>query len=130
MTIEFKSVLLAVLIPLAMVSFQGLLLMRKVGLMALIGNRENFPPLGGWHGRFLRAHANQVENLPLFGLVVLVAHAAGVSNPVTQTAAMIFVLSRFLHAVFYVAGVTWLRSGVFYLGALCVYAIMLQLVRF
>lgn len=130
MTVELKAVLLAALIPLTMVTFQGLLLMRKVGLMTLIGNRDNFPPLGGWHGRFLRAHANQVENLPVFGLVALVAHAAGVSNQVTQTAAILYLLMRLLHAAFYIAGITWLRSTVFYLGTLCVYAILLQLIRF
>jgi uncharacterized MAPEG superfamily protein len=127
MTIELKMLLLAVLIPLSMVSIQGLLLMRELGLKTLIGNRENFTPPAGWQGRYLRAHANQLENLLLFGLMVLVAHAAGVSNRMTQVAAEIFVAMRLLHVIFYVAGITWPRTATFYTGLLCVFAILWQL---
>src|SRR2546426_9506669 len=49
----------------------------KVGLMALVGNREGMPVLTGWGGRATRAHRNMLENLVLFAALVLVAGTAG-----------------------------------------------------
>lgn len=128
MTIELRMLLLAVLIPLLLVSIQGLVLMQKIGLGPLIGNRDNFSALDGWRGRLIRAHANQLENLALFGPAVLIAHAAHVSNPVTRTAAVVFVAVRALHAVTYIAGITWIRTAAFYLGIVAVYAVLSQLI--
>lgn len=127
MTVELKMLLLAVLIPLLMVTAQGTLLVLKMGMPAVLGNREQFSVPQGWQARWVRAHANQLENLVLFGLVVLVAHAAGVSNPVTRGAAEVFVAARLLHALSYVAGILYIRTAAFYLGLLCVYAIVAQL---
>jgi len=44
----------------------------KVGLMALVGNREGLPEITGWGGRASRAHYNMLENLVLFASLVLV----------------------------------------------------------
>src|SRR3989442_14448386 len=52
----------------------------KVGLMALVGNREGMPVLTGWGGRATRAHRNMLENLVLFAALVLVAVTAGETN--------------------------------------------------
>ena len=127
MTVELKMLLLAVLIPLVMVSAQGTLLVLKVGMAKVLGNREDFSVPQGWQARWVRAHGNQLENLVLFGLVVLVAHAAGVSNTVTRAAAEMFVVARLLHALTYVAGILYVRTAAFYLGLLCIYAIVAQL---
>ena len=127
MTIELKMLLLALLIPLLMVTAQGTLLVLKMGMSPVLGNREQFSVPQGWQARWVRAHANQLENLVLFGLVVLVAHAAAVSNPVTRGAAEIFVAARLLHALSYIAGILYLRTAAFYVGLLCIYAIAAQL---
>lgn len=127
MTVELKMLLLAVLIPLVMVSAQGTLLVLKMGMPSVLGNRDNFAVPQGWQARWVRAHGNQLENLLLFGLVVLVAHAAGVSNHVTQLAAELFVAARLLHALSYVAGILYVRTAAFYAGLLCIYAIVAQL---
>ena len=127
MTTELKMLVLAVLIPLLMVTVQGTILTFKVGVSPLIGNREQFPALQGWAGRLLRAHANQLENLVLFGLIVGVAHAAQVSNNVTRIAAEAFVAARLVHAISYVAGILYIRTVAFYAGVACIWAIAIQL---
>jgi uncharacterized MAPEG superfamily protein len=53
---------------------------------------------------------NHVEGLALFAPLVLVADAAGVSNPWTQGAALFYLVMRLLHAGFYAGGITPLRS--------------------
>ena len=127
MTIELKMLLLATLIPLVLVTAQGTLLMGATGLAPLLGNRDQFQPPTGWRGRWLRAHGNQLENLILFGLVVLVAHAAGVSTPVTRVAAEVFVAARLVHALTYIGGVLYIRTAAFYIGLVAIYALISQL---
>src|SRR2546430_6533996 len=56
----------------------------KVGLMALVGNREGMPEITGWGGRASRAHYNMLENLALFASLVLVAVAAGQTQHKTR----------------------------------------------
>jgi uncharacterized MAPEG superfamily protein len=46
--------------------------------------------------RIMRAHGNCIENLPVFGAVVLVGHASGYSNPIFDKLAMVYVLARVL----------------------------------
>jgi uncharacterized MAPEG superfamily protein len=84
-----------------------------VGLPKLAGNREPEPEVGGWAGRAQRAHRNMLENLVLFAILVLVAHAAGISDGVTRLGAALYFWGRVAHAVMYVAGIPWLRTAAF-----------------
>ncbi|MEA3065391.1 MAG: hypothetical protein QOJ27_1843 [Sphingomonadales bacterium] len=83
----------------------------QLGLPALAGNREDLPPVTGWAGRARRAHLNMLENLVVFAIVVLVAHAAGKANAMTALGAALFFWARLAYAVLYVAGVPWLRTA-------------------
>ena len=83
----------------------------QVGLPALAGNREDLPAITGWAGRARRAHANMLENLVVFAIVVLVAHVAGKANATTALGAALFFWARLAYAVIYVAGVPWLRTA-------------------
>ena len=56
------------------------------GLMDAVGYPENPKPQSPWARRLMAAHANAVENLVVFGALVLAAHAAGVSNSATVLA--------------------------------------------
>ena len=51
-----------------------------------------------------RAHLNAVENLGPFAAVVVVAHFAGLSSPVTQACAAIYFYARLVHAVVHISG--------------------------
>ena len=83
----------------------------QVGLPALAGNREDLPPITGWAGRARRAHANMLENLVVFAIVVLVAQVAGKANATTALGAALFFWARVAYAIIYVAGVPWLRTA-------------------
>jgi uncharacterized MAPEG superfamily protein len=84
-------------------------------------------PLPAWVQRANRAHMNAVENFAPFAAVVLVAHAVGVSTPVTQTCAAIYFYARLAHVVIHLSGTGLLkaRTVIFTVGwtAFIVYAI-------
>ncbi len=89
---------------------------------------ENRPPDPSgtvpWVHRAWRAHLNLLEQFLPFAVIVLIAHLAAVSTPVTATAAMAFFVIRVVHAVWMIAGLPVLpvRPILFTLGwvAICV----------
>src|SRR5207244_13370099 len=64
--------------------------MAQVGLLPLVGNRENLAAFEGWAGRAQRAHRNMLESLIIFAPLVLVAQFAGKTNAVTALGAQLF----------------------------------------
>jgi len=101
----------------------------KVGLMALVGNREGMPELTGWGGRATRAHRNMLENLVLFAALVLVAVTAGKTNDMTLLGAQLFIWARLAYAVIYVAGIIWLRTAAWAVSMAGLIVIFAQLVK-
>lgn len=57
----------------------------------------------GWYRRLLRAHANCVENLPVFAAVVLVAAVAGVTDATMDRLAQAYLAARVLQSLSHVA---------------------------
>ena len=110
----------------ALVAVQGA--MMQVGLPALAGNREGMPEIKGWGGRAARAHRNMIENLVLFAALVLVAVAAGKTNDMTLLGAQIFFWARLAYALVYIAGIAWLRTGVWAVSVVGLAMIFLQLI--
>jgi len=110
----------------AVVAVQGALM--QVGLPALAGNREGLPDIKGWGGRAARAHRNMLENLVLFAALVLVAVAADRTNATTLLGAQIFLYARIAYALVYVAGIPWLRTGVWAVSVAGLAMIFLQLI--
>tara|TARA_R110000850_G_scaffold236447_1_gene361237 strand:+ start:4188 stop:4610 length:423 start_codon:yes stop_codon:yes gene_type:complete len=47
-----------------------------------------------WYKRALRAHANCVENLPVYGAVVLAIVATGAQSPLLDNLALVFLIAR------------------------------------
>src|SRR5262245_18818155 len=101
----------------------------QVGLMPLVGNREDMPKLLGWAGRAERAHLNMVLNLGLFALLVLVAVVAGKTNAMTLLGAQLFFWSRVAYAVIYVAGIIWLRTLSWLVSVIGLVLIFIELVK-
>src|SRR3546814_13316981 len=71
----------------------------------------------------MKAHANAVENLVIFAALVLVAHAAGISNALVVCACAVFFWARLVHAVAYTFSVPWVRTGAFVVG-FCAHAVI------
>jgi len=123
---ELTLLTCAVVLALAQAVVAVLGAMMQVGLPALAGNREGLPDITGWAGRAARAHRNMLENLVLFAALVLVAVAAGRTNATTLLGAQIFIYARLAYAVVYVAGIPWLRTGVWTVSVVGLAMIFLQ----
>ena len=67
-------------------------------------------PLPDWVNRANRAHINAVEGFAPFAAVVLIAHAAGVSDAVTAASAAVFFWARLVHAIVHVSGFSAFRT--------------------
>ncbi|MCE7999226.1 MAG: MAPEG family protein [Rhodobiaceae bacterium] len=116
MTLELWILLATLALALFITSVPLFRAMRQQwGFKAMLGARDDVPPLTGWGGRVVRAYANLMDNLVYFAVVVLTAHVVGVSNEMTALGALIFFVCRVAHAFFYIAGVSVLRT-VAYLG--------------
>lgn len=109
-----------------LVAVQGA--MMQVGLPALAGNREGMPEITGWAGRAARAQRNMVENLLLFAVLVLIAVAADRTNAATLLGAQLFFWARLVYAGVYIAGIPWLRTGVWTVSVIGMIVIALQLI--
>jgi uncharacterized MAPEG superfamily protein len=101
----------------------------QVGLPMLAGNRDGLPPFTGWVGRAMRAHRNMLESLVLFTALVLTAVVAGKTGEMTLLGAQLFVWARLAYAAIYLAGVPWVRSGVWFVSMIGLVLIFVQLVR-
>jgi uncharacterized MAPEG superfamily protein len=102
--------------------------MTQFPLPTLVGNRET--PVEGrqWVGRAQRAHRNLLESLLPFAALVLVAHAAGISNAYTVLGAQLFFYARLAYAAVYIAGIPWLRTVAWAAGLAGLLLILAQLV--
>ena len=99
----------------------------QCGLPTLAGNREGLPKMMGWAGRAQRAHLNMLESLILFAVLVFVAQLAGVHNPMTLLGAQLFFWGRVAHAVFYIAGIPWVRTAAWGVSVVGLVLIFVQL---
>ena len=100
----------------------------QFGLPDIAGNRENMPPATSWAGRAQRAHDNMLENLVLFGVLVLVTEIANKNNAMTGFGAQLFFWARVIYAIIYVIGLPWLRTGVWLVSMIGLILIFLQLI--
>ena len=86
------------------------------GLVDTVGYPDSPPDVPVWSARIKKAHANLVENLLPFGVLVLVAHVGGMANEATALGATLFFRSRVAHAIVYTVGIQWLRTVAFFGG--------------
>lgn len=92
--------------------------------------------IGGedWYRRAMRAHANCVENLPVFGAIVLVLYASGVDTATADGVSMAILATRVLQSLTHVCfvqtnAVTTVRFGFFFMqivGFVWLIAIVVQ----
>ena len=91
---------------------------KENGGPAQAGPRDDLPESSVLRKRPTRLAVNMKENLVLFGLLVLTAHAAGVSNDTTILGAQIFFYARVAHAVVYLAGWPIIRPLIWLAGVI------------
>jgi uncharacterized MAPEG superfamily protein len=100
------------------------------GLMGAMDNPSpRAKPQSGWAVRLMNAHINQVENLVVFGILVLVLDALAISTPLTVLACAVFFWTRLAYVVIYTIGVPVLRTLAFTVGFLAQAALVLAIFR-
>ena len=82
------------------------------GMALAMGNRENMPIPSALDGRADRTARNTLEGFVLFAAIALVAHAAGKATPQVLQGAEVFFWARLVYIPVYVAGLAYVRTGV------------------
>lgn len=127
MTVELSMLMYSTLLFLIIILAQAAMAIAQNGLMAQVGSRDELPEPTVVRLRLQRLTANMQENLILFAVVVLTAHAAGVSNDTTVMAASLFFYARVAHAVVYAFGWPMIRPLFYFIGLYGIGAIAWQL---
>ncbi len=97
------------------------------GLSWGTGNRSEPLNAAPWVHRAERAHVNILETLPVFAILVLVAHVSGKSNDITALGSQIYFGARVLHAIVYVVGIPFVRTLIFFASMAGLILILVQL---
>lgn len=127
MTVELKYLTLVTLFTAVMWMPYILNMIAVRGLLDAVGYPENPKPLSPWAVRMKAAHYNAIENLVVFAALVLVAHAAGISNEVTLMACTIYFWARIVHFAAYTFRIPWVRTLAFVAGFGCQIALACQI---
>jgi uncharacterized MAPEG superfamily protein len=127
MPLEFKMLVWSTALALIQMLAALLAAIAQVGLLPLVGNRENLPAFAGWAGRAQRAHRNMLESLAIFAALVLVAQIAGKTNGATALGAQLFFWARVAYAPVYVIGIPGLRTALWGVSFVGLLEILLQL---
>lgn len=98
------------------------------GLQWSLSNRDQPMHFPAWVDRAKRAHLNLLENLPSFAILVLVAEVTGHRNFWIALGAGLFFCARVAYAAVYIAGLTGVRTAIFFIGTLGQVLILLQLI--
>lgn len=86
------------------------------GLINAVGYPDNPEPQSPWAQRLMKAHANAVENLVVFAILVLVAHAANIDSSTIAAACVAYFWARVAHALAFAFGIPWVRTLAFAVG--------------
>ena len=87
--------------------------------------RSYLARLQGWRARADSAHRNHFEAFPAFAAAVIIAQMKGAPQPTIDTLAVAFVVCRLVYTGCYVAGLSTLRSVIWFAGLGCTLALFL-----
>jgi uncharacterized MAPEG superfamily protein len=101
---------------------------QETGLGFNMGARDGEgPPVGKLTGRLMRAQANLYETLPLFAIVVIVAHLARRDDAIVDVAAWAYLAARVVYVPLYALGVPLLRTLAFLTGLTAILVILARI---
>jgi len=72
------------------------------GRASVNGFSADKPEGADWYKRAMRAHANCIENLPVFGAVVIALHVSGAGGPVADSASIAILVARVMQSLVHV----------------------------
>ncbi|QMU58283.1 MAG: MAPEG family protein [Boseongicola sp.] len=118
MSSELSILALYGLLTVVIIVVQVTLAIPKMGLPYLATPRDEPRELDGVAGRALRCLNNSVIAMALFAPAILILQAKGAFSDTTLLMAQIFLIARVLYVGIYLAGIPWLRTGVWGVGAI------------
>jgi uncharacterized MAPEG superfamily protein len=124
---DLKYLLFAVILTFVQMLVAAMGANQQVGLPTLAGNRDGLAEMTGWAGRARRAHLNMLENMVLFTALVLIAQVAGKANAMTALGASLFFWARLVYAGVYLAGISWVRTAIWFVSVIGMAIIVGQL---
>lgn len=104
------------------------------GRIPLHGFRADQVEGADWYRRSMRAHANCVENLPVFGAIVFALYAAGVGGPTVDFLSVSVLVARVAQSLVHVCfvqtnTVAAVRFAFFFIQFASFIALMVTVVR-
>ena len=113
MTTEFEMLIWATALTILLWIPYILAHIMNVGLLPALTYKGDGTPLPAWAARAKKAHANALENLVPFAVLILVANQLDISNTATTTAAVAYFWLRVAHFITYTANVPFGRTLTF-----------------
>jgi uncharacterized MAPEG superfamily protein len=120
MIIEMQFVLMYALSVMFMLFVQSYLATRQLGIKTLLEYRDHIT-LTGIAGRADRAVKNSIVSLVFVLPPVMALVSIGQSSKETILALQIFLILRILYFIAYLFSITWVRSGLWWTGTVCVF---------
>jgi len=104
------------------------------GRMPISGFRAEQPEGADWYKRSMRAHANCIENLPVFGAIVLGLYATGTSGPAVDLASISVLAARVAQSLVHASvpqtdSVVAVRFTFLMVQLICFFALITMIVR-
>ena len=113
MTIELEILTLSAILTIILWIPYILARVGIAGFAATLMYKSDDTVMPPWVVRAKRAHYNAVENLIPFAILILVAHSIGLSNEVTQSAAIAYFWLRLAHYILHTVGLPFGRTIMF-----------------
>jgi uncharacterized MAPEG superfamily protein len=104
------------------------------GRMPIQGFRADQVEGDDWYKRSMRAHANCVENLPVFGAIVLALYASGVGGAAVNYLSIAILVARVMHSLTHICfvqtnAVVAVRFTFFFVQLVSFVALIIMVVR-
>lgn len=119
MTVPFVCLLVVALLPFVIAGTGARMRVKQLGSLDAREPRVQALQLQGAARRAIDAQSNAWEALAIFTAAVAVAHLAGAAAGPSAVAAVVFVVARIGHAIFYVGDLPVARTAAFLTGLLC-----------
>ena len=128
MTVPFWCLFVGIVLPYVW-AFARMPFLKELGGPDNKEPRAQSEKLTGKGGRAVAAQANAWEALAVFAPAVIVNHLAGASAESAATLALIWVVARVLHGVFYITDIDKGRSAAFLVGLVCAIGLFVGAMR-
>lgn len=104
------------------------------GRVPVNGFSADQPEGADWYKRSMRAHANCIENLPVFGAIVFALYVSGTSGPMVDIASVCVLIARVMQSLVHVclpqtSSVVGVRFSFLLVQLVCFFMLIFMILR-